>query len=226
MGYGKDASEKALFMVMSKGQSVEAAMEWIMEHMDDADFNEPLLIVGQEGEGELKKEYAGNLSKEERIKIAEEKIKAGRARRAEEEKVNKHEQEINRIKMSKEIAAAQREFKEQEAMNALAERKKEKAEFMDAKKQMLIQLERDKAERLGIPFDEKKAMDVIKQKEKRPPIEEIKHGIKTVKTLYTEDRQPGVAKSCLKTCAAYTGNVLKDPTEPKYLSINLGNEAF
>ena len=51
MGYGKDASEKALFMTMSKGQSVENAMDWIMEHQSDPDFNEPLLIVGQEGEG-------------------------------------------------------------------------------------------------------------------------------------------------------------------------------
>lgn len=128
--------------------------------------------------------------------------------------------------MSKEIAAAQREWKEQEEKNALALRKKEKEEFMDAKKKMLIQLERDRCERLGIPFDEKKAFEQIKKKEQRPPIEEIKHGIKTVKTLYTEDRQPGVAKTCLKTISVYTGNVLKDPNEPKYQSINLANEAF
>jgi uncharacterized UBP type Zn finger protein len=82
MGFGKDAAEKSLFMTLSKGQSVEAAFEWLTEHQEDPDFNEPLLIVGQEGEGELKKEYQGNLSKEERIKIAEEKIKAARAKRA------------------------------------------------------------------------------------------------------------------------------------------------
>ena len=40
--------------------------------------------------------------------------------------------------MSKEIAAAQREWKEQEEKNLLAQRKKEKDEFMDAKKKMLI----------------------------------------------------------------------------------------
>jgi len=57
MGFSKDSSEKALFMTQSKGGSVESAMEWINEHMEDADFNEPLLIVGQEGEGDLKKQY-------------------------------------------------------------------------------------------------------------------------------------------------------------------------
>ena len=41
-------------MTMSKGQSVEGALEWIGEHTEDADFNEQLFVVGQEGEGELK----------------------------------------------------------------------------------------------------------------------------------------------------------------------------
>ena len=97
MGFGQHASEKALFMTMSKGQSVEGALEWIGEHTEDADFNEQLFVVGQEGEGELKQEYQGNLSKEERIRIAEEKIKAGRQRREEEKKVNDFEMEKNRI---------------------------------------------------------------------------------------------------------------------------------
>lgn len=111
-------------------------------------------------------------------------------------------------------------------MNAIATQKKEKADFLNAKQQMLIQLERDRCERMGIPFVEEKAFEMIKKKEQKPPLEEIKHGIKTVKTLYTEDRAPGVAKTCFKTLAAYAGNVAKDPTNEKFLSINLANEAF
>ena len=91
---------------------------------------------------------------------------------------------------------------------------------------MLIQLERDRCERMGVPFDEAKAFETIKKKEQKPPLEEIKHGIKTVKTLYTEERAPGVAKTCLKTLNVYAGNVVKDPTNDKFLSINLANEAF
>ena len=68
-------------------------MDWLTQHMDDADLNEQLLIVGQTGEIDIAKEYQGNLSKEERIKIAEEKIIAGRKRRAEEEVLNKREAE-------------------------------------------------------------------------------------------------------------------------------------
>jgi UBX domain-containing protein 1/4 len=54
----------------------------------------------------------------------------------------------------------------------------------------------------------------------------VKHGIKTVKTIYTEDRQPGIAKTCFKTITVYLGNILKDPNEEKYKKINLTNEAF
>ena len=54
----------------------------------------------------------------------------------------------------------------------------------------------------------------------------IKHGLKTVRTLYTEDRNPGVAKTCFKTISVYLTNVLKNPTEEKFRKINLANEAF
>ena len=226
MGFGQHASEKALFMTMSKGQSVENALEWIGEHSEDPDFNEQLFMVGPEGEGELKKEYQGNLSKEERIRIAEEKIKAARQKREEEKKINDFEMEKNRILNQKMMGQARRLNEEKEAELALLQRKKEKEEFQKAKFAMQIQLERDRCERKGIPFDESKALETIKQKEKRPPLEEIKHGIKTVKTLYTEERQPGVCKTCLKTISVYTGNVVKDPNEPKFQSINLANEAF
>ena len=79
---------------------------------------------------------------------------------------------------------------------------------------------------MGIPFVEEKAFEAIKKKEQKPPLEEIKHGIKTVKTLYTEDRAPGVCKTCLKTLSIYAGNVVKNPTDPKFLNINLANDAF
>jgi hypothetical protein len=36
---------------------------------------------------------------------------------------------------------------------------------------MLIQLERDRCERMGVPFDESKAFEFIKKKEQKPPLE-------------------------------------------------------
>ena len=88
MGYSKDVSEKALFMNL-KNQSIEAAVGWISEHMEDPDFNEPLMIMSKEGDGDIKKPYQGNMTKEERIAAAEAKIKHNRQVREEEEKKNK-----------------------------------------------------------------------------------------------------------------------------------------
>lgn len=91
----------------------------------------------------------------------------------------------------------------------------------------MIRIERDRCERMNVPFDESKFLEKEAAKAaEKPPLELIKHGIKTVKTLYTEDRQPGVAKTCLSTISKYIANVMKDPNEPKFQSINLANEAF
>ena len=54
----------------------------------------------------------------------------------------------------------------------------------------------------------------------------MKHGLKTVRTLYTEDRQPGVAQTCFKTLTVYLNNLLKDHNEEKFKRINQANEAF
>ena len=101
MGFGQHAAEKALFMVMGKGQSVENAMDWINEHVEDADFNEQLFVVGKSEDAEIKKQYQGNLPKEERIAIAQETIKRKRAEREAASKVNDHEMELSRIKNTK-----------------------------------------------------------------------------------------------------------------------------
>lgn len=90
------------------------------------------------------------------------------------------------------------------------------------------QLERDRLERFGKagPTGAPAGTGVTQAAPQKTPIEQVKHGIKTVETLYTEDRQPGVAKTCFKTIAVYVGNIIKNPDEEKFRKINLGNEAF
>jgi hypothetical protein len=84
---------------------------------------------------------------------------------------------------------------------------------------MRRKLEADKRERFGgaIPEEAKKPT--------KTPAEQIEHGITTVKTLYTEMRAPGVAKTCLKTCCTFIRNLIKDPDNDKFRRINLDNEA-
>lgn len=90
---------------------------------------------------------------------------------------------------------------------------------------MQEQLERDKCERLGIPYVPGK-LAVAPEKQQKPPLERVQHSIKTIKTLFTEDRQPGVAKTCFKTLHIYLSNLQKDPQNEKFKRINMSNEAF
>jgi hypothetical protein len=100
--------------------------------------------------------------------------------------------------MNKEILAAQRIDKEREEAIAIELRKKEKQDFLRAKHKMLLQLEMDRCERKGILYNEEEALARIMKKEEKPPIEDIKQGIKTVKTLYTEERPQVLPKPALK----------------------------
>ena len=82
-------------------------------------------------------------------------------------------------------------------------------------------LERDKRERFG-------SAAVAQQEEakKKTPAQLVEHAIKTVKTLYTEIRAPGVAKTCLKTCHTFIKNVKQNPDDEKYRKINLDKPAI
>jgi hypothetical protein len=93
---------------------------------------------------------------------------------------------------------------------------------------MLELLQKEKEERFGKKFTSGQASEgpAATTKPTISGVELVKHGLKLVRTLYTEDRNPGVAKTCFKTIHVYLTNALKDPNEEKFRRINLGNEAF
>lgn len=97
--------------------------------------------------------------------------------------------------------------------------RKEKMEFLKEKKRMEELLKKEAAERAGktyVPGEDVKV-------KKKPSIQAVKDGMKIVQTLYTEDRRPGVAKTCFKTFHTFCKNIIKDPEEEKYRTINLSN---
>lgn len=58
----------------------------------------------------------------------------------------------------------------------------------------------------------------------KPSLQAVKDGMKIVTTLYTEERKPGVAKAWFKTFYTFCKNVVKDPKEEKFRTINLSND--
>ncbi|GMI21832.1 hypothetical protein TrCOL_g7302 [Triparma columacea] len=55
MGFGENGCRKAL--IETGGEDVEAAMNWVMEHMGDANFNDPIAEGGGKGGGGGGEEY-------------------------------------------------------------------------------------------------------------------------------------------------------------------------
>ena len=123
--------------------------------------------------------------------------------------------------MDKELAAAKRIADEQEMIRAMELRKAEKAEQAREKARMRELLERDRRERFGGAA----GSAATEEAKKKTPAQLVEHGIKTVKTLYTELRAPGVAKTCLKTISTFIKNVQKDPSNEKFRKVNLDNAA-
>jgi hypothetical protein len=150
-----------------------------------------------------------------------------RRKRAAEEKRLAEESERLRISSTKAMSETKRLMEESRIKINMDINKAEKKEFMNAKAKMLDQLRRDKEDRFGkaIPSGEAVGPGMAAPK-KVEPIENVKAGLKMIRTLYTEERNPGVAKTCFSTLKAYMSNVLKDVKEEKYRKIKLTNEAF
>jgi hypothetical protein len=103
--------------------------------------------------------------------------------------------------------------------------KRERKEFQDAKKEMLRKLKADKRAR-GIAVSDSDSDDGGSggKKKVKKGFDAVKEGMKIVETLYTEERNPGVAKTCFKTYHTFCKNILKDPSEEKFRTLNLNNE--
>jgi hypothetical protein len=131
MGFTKPVAEKSL--LFTANQSVEAAMDWIQQHQEDADFLvEEFLAEDPTSEDPNKPK----LTKEEKIAAAKELQQRLRAKREAEEKKLEEEREKNRIQSTKELQKAKKIMDEQQMKLRMEIEKKERIEFMKEKKRM------------------------------------------------------------------------------------------
>ncbi|GIL81998.1 hypothetical protein Vretimale_1559 [Volvox reticuliferus] len=175
MGFGRNRAVRAIWFSKAV-TSVEAAVNWLLEHDTDPDIDEPLMVKKADIEGAAGGSGAdGGSSKEpvdpaEARRKAEELVRKAREKREKEEKELERQRELERIRAGKEMQKM-REKDEELALKRIAEqRKREKEEEARAREELRKKLEEDRKERrrrLGLPeelTEEEKAREAEKRK--------------------------------------------------------------
>ena len=209
MGFSKNVSEKACLFTQS---NLEAAVEWISAHQNDPDFEEPAQI---EVSSEPQKP---KMSKEEAAIKAKELQEKMRKIHEEKQKEIDREHERLRIQNAKEMAKAREAEKERQAKLFVEQKKKREKEEAEHRRQVLEEIERDKAERMGKKYVPPEQKQKVYTKE-----ENVQYFIKTIKTVYNPFRAADTLKNCFKTLKIILANIIKNPNEDKFKTIKLSN---
>lgn len=193
---------------------------------------------------------APTLTPEEKLeKIAEIKslLKAKRAEREEKEKNDEIEREKQRRFMGKEVAKTKEQMDAEQRKREQWKIKKEKENFKKERERLRAELARDKAERVankgklgsrlgvegykpdGVQYDktdDDEPIPEIAVEQKKPRFQASTAKIDEYIAKVSSYRAGGDGGKCLKVLLAYVGNVIDNPGEVKFKSINMENKVF
>jgi len=147
MGFPELRAKRAL--LRTKQESVETAMNWLFEHMEDEDIDSPLEEEEQAAATEMTQNSSSSLSEEEKRARAQEALERVRKKRQEEEKKAEIEREKNRVKTGKELAEAKAALEEQKRKAHVEKLQKEKMEAQKERERLRELLRQDREERLA-----------------------------------------------------------------------------
>ncbi|KAJ6298923.1 hypothetical protein OIU76_019981 [Salix suchowensis] len=231
MGFPTARATRALHY--SGNASLEAAVNWVVEHENDPDIDEmPMVPVNSKVEAPKP-----SLTPEEMKQKAQELRERARKKKEEEEKKTEREKEKERIRIGKELLEAKRIEEENERKRLMALRKAEKEEERRAREKIRQKLEEDKAERrrkLGLapedPATVKPSAPVVEEKKSMLPVrpatkqEQMRECLRSLKQSHKDD--DAKVKRAFQTLLTYMGNVAKNPSEEKFRKIRLNNQTF
>ncbi|GAV66168.1 UBA domain-containing protein/PUB domain-containing protein [Cephalotus follicularis] len=231
MGFATARATRALHY--SGNTSVEAAVNWVVEHENDPDIDQmPMVLANTKAEA-----LKPSLTPEDVKLKAQELKERARKKKEEEEKRMEREREKERIRIGKELLEAKRIEEENERKRLLALRKAEKEEEKRAREKIRQKLEEDKAERrrrLGLPPEDpaavKPSAPVVEEKKSMLPVrpatkaEQMRECLRSLKHNHKDDEAK--VKRAFQTLLTYIGNVAKNPDEEKFRKIRLNNQTF
>ncbi|KAF1773810.1 PUB domain [Phytophthora cactorum] len=215
-------------------QGLELAVNWLGDHQDDADIDEPIKFVDLS-----KTEPKRELTPEEKAAKVEElkaRIERKRAEREEQEKVDQRTNELKRRTEGQGMLEAREEIEAIQRKIAAEKMKKDKEDAKRERERLRKQLEMDKRERqarggrLGGPPIDIKPIDVspkeeVEEKKKSPVLTPKEQIVKNVGIL-KKYRVGNDGLTALKTLNVYVKNLIEKPEEDKFRTINLDNAAF
>ncbi|XP_048884972.1 UBX domain-containing protein 1 [Brienomyrus brachyistius] len=169
MGFDRNRAEKAV--AHTGNQGIERAMDWMMEHENDPDIDEPYVppagnvlvsndsqeipteptLAAEEGAEvtleEGNKKPMTEEEKREQIKRLEELMKVKQEERRERERREEVEREKQRRKQGQELLQVKQKLQEEEMKKLTEQRRKEKMEDRMAKQRVREKIARDREER-------------------------------------------------------------------------------
>uniref|UniRef100_A0A803LZC9 UBA domain-containing protein n=1 Tax=Chenopodium quinoa TaxID=63459 RepID=A0A803LZC9_CHEQI len=230
MGFSTARATRALHC--SGSSSLEGAVNWIVEHENDADIDQMPMVPASSKNDPPKP----SLTEEEK------KMKLLELRAYVHEAFARLLYLSERIRIGKELLEAKRIEEDNERkrfgfFHLIAFRKAEKEEEKKALEKIRKKLEEDKAERrrkLGLPPEDpaaaKPSEPVVEEKKSILPVkpitkaEQMRECLRSLKKNHKDE--DARVKKAFQTLFTYAGNVVKNPDEEKFRKIRLTNQAF
>ncbi|XP_031111631.1 UBX domain-containing protein 1-B-like isoform X2 [Ipomoea triloba] len=234
MGFSESRAKKAL--QSSGNSSIEAAINWLIDHENDPDDDQKSPDDDQDDPTEVPViiDIEGPSISEEVESRSQGLRDRARSKMEEEAKKLEREREKERIQSGKELLMAKRRAEETERERFIAQRKKDKEEERRARDRVRQKLLQDKAERMGIHgaslMNEEKRQNPLVTKSAPLPdysaqrTELMRECLRSLRRQYKEDDTK--VKRAFQTLLIYCRNVVNNPNEEKFRKIRLRNPAF